>query len=58
MVPPVYKSEDNPEKEVRVNCKMLECAVGALNELCPKLEFLVFPSGTKVSCPHWEREKL
>ncbi|KAI4171867.1 MAG: hypothetical protein LQ343_003944 [Gyalolechia ehrenbergii] len=43
----VYKSEDNPEKEVRVNCKMLECAVGALNELCPKLEFLVFPSGTK-----------
>ncbi|KAL9007642.1 MAG: hypothetical protein Q9173_007136 [Seirophora scorigena] len=28
---------------------MLECAVGALNNLCPEMEFLVFPSGTNVS---------
>lgn len=47
MLPSVYKSEDEPEEEVRVNCKMLECAIGTLNELCPKLEFVVFPSGTK-----------
>ncbi|KAL8833218.1 MAG: hypothetical protein Q9170_004413 [Blastenia crenularia] len=43
----VYKSEEEPEGEMRVNRKMLECVAGALNLLCPKLEFLVFPSGTK-----------
>lgn len=46
---PVLKPENDLEDEVRVNRKMLECAVGALNNLCPQLEFLVFPSGTKVS---------
>ncbi|KAI4132091.1 MAG: hypothetical protein LQ341_006306 [Variospora aurantia] len=43
----VLKSEDQPEDEVLVNRKMLECAVGALNNICPNLDFLVFPSGTK-----------
>ncbi|KAL8705861.1 MAG: hypothetical protein Q9225_008001 [Loekoesia sp. 1 TL-2023] len=43
----VYMPGDDPEEEVRVNRKMLECAVSALNQLCPELEFLVFPSGTK-----------
>ncbi|KAI4086546.1 MAG: hypothetical protein LQ344_007449 [Seirophora lacunosa] len=43
----VLKTENDPEEEVRVNRKMLECAVGALNNLCPEMEFLVFPSGTK-----------
>ncbi|KAL8698264.1 MAG: hypothetical protein Q9224_001925, partial [Gallowayella concinna] len=43
----VYKYEEEPEDEVRVVCGMLERAVGALNQLSPKLEFLVFPSGTK-----------
>ncbi|KAL8918125.1 MAG: hypothetical protein Q9172_005552 [Xanthocarpia lactea] len=43
----VYKYEEKPEDEVQVVCGMLECAVGALNRLSPKLEFLVFPSGTK-----------
>ncbi|KAL8645242.1 MAG: hypothetical protein Q9210_006822 [Variospora velana] len=43
----VLKSEDQPQDEVRVNRKMLQCAVGALNNICPNVEFLVFPSGTK-----------
>ncbi|KAI4202162.1 MAG: hypothetical protein LQ346_002014 [Caloplaca aetnensis] len=43
----VLKSENDPGEEVRVNRDMLECAVGALNSLCPQLDFLVFPSGTK-----------
>ena len=47
----VYKSETDPKEEVLANRKMLECAVGALDQLCPKLKFLVYPSGTKVSLP-------
>ncbi|KAL8782221.1 MAG: hypothetical protein Q9213_005587 [Squamulea squamosa] len=43
----VYKYEEKPEEEVRVVCGMLEHTVAALNRLAPKLEFLVFPSGTK-----------
>ncbi|KAL8775102.1 MAG: hypothetical protein Q9209_000581, partial [Squamulea sp. 1 TL-2023] len=42
-----YKYEEKPEEEVKVVCGMLERTVGALNYLSPKLEFLVFPSGTK-----------
>lgn len=45
----VYKYEEKPEDEVRVVCGMLEHTVGALNRLSPNLEFLVFPTGTKVS---------
>ncbi|KAL9594508.1 MAG: hypothetical protein Q9219_007002 [cf. Caloplaca sp. 3 TL-2023] len=43
----VYKSENDAAEELQVNRSMLECAVGALNRICPKLEFVVFPSGSK-----------
>ncbi|KAI4263713.1 MAG: hypothetical protein L6R42_001153 [Xanthoria sp. 1 TBL-2021] len=43
----VYKYEEKPEEEVRVVCGMLERAVAALDHLSPKMEFLVFPTGTK-----------
>ncbi|KAL8673607.1 MAG: hypothetical protein Q9168_001962 [Polycauliona sp. 1 TL-2023] len=43
----VYKYEEKPEDELRVVCSMLKCALGALNRLSPKLEFVVFPTGTK-----------
>lgn len=44
----VYKQEMEPKVEVQVNCQMMERAVGALQDLCPELEFVVFPSGSKV----------
>ncbi|KAL8729177.1 MAG: hypothetical protein Q9166_004916 [cf. Caloplaca sp. 2 TL-2023] len=44
----VYKFEEKPEDEGRVVCGMPERAVGAMNRLSPDLEFLVFPSGTKI----------
>lgn len=47
--PPVYKSEPDPKEEARVTRRMLEVALSALNHLSPRLEFIVFPSGTKVS---------
>lgn len=49
--PIVYMPGNDPKEEMQINRKMLECAVGALNQLCPELEFLVFPSGTKVGLP-------
>ena len=45
---PAYKPEPGPLAEVKVNCKMLERAVGMLNHLSPELKFVAFPSGTKV----------
>ncbi|KAL9604432.1 MAG: hypothetical protein Q9179_001848 [Wetmoreana sp. 5 TL-2023] len=33
--------------ELKVMCKMLKCAIDGFNQLVPKLEFVVFPSGTK-----------
>lgn len=44
-----YRPEQDAEVEVAVNRGMLERAIGALNHLSPKLRFVVFPSGTKVS---------
>ena len=46
--PPAYKPEPDPLAEVKVNCKMLERAVGTLSLLSPGLKFVAFPSGTKV----------
>ena len=46
---PAYKQEHEPEAETKVNRDMIERAVGALNVLSPKLKFVVFPSGTRVS---------
>ncbi|KAL9582632.1 MAG: hypothetical protein Q9212_003179 [Teloschistes hypoglaucus] len=45
--PPVYKSEPDPKEEARVTRRMLEVGLSALNQLSPKLQFVVFPSGTK-----------
>ena len=42
------KPEDDPKKEVEVNSKMFERVVVALNRLSPKLQFVVYPGGTKV----------
>jgi len=44
-----YKQEDDADKEVEINITMLGRAIGALNALSPKLQFVVFPSCTKVS---------
>ena len=46
---PAYKQEHEPEAETKANRDMIERAVGALNVLSPKLNFVVFPSGTRVS---------
>ena len=35
--------------ETKVNRDMIERAIGALNLLSPNLEFVAFPSGTRVS---------
>lgn len=43
------KPEQDADAEVAVNRGMLERAIGALNRVSPKLRFVVFPSGTKVS---------
>ncbi|KAL8640211.1 MAG: hypothetical protein Q9228_002844 [Teloschistes exilis] len=43
----VYKSEPDPKEEARVTRRMLEVALSALNHVSPRLEFVVFPSGTK-----------
>ena len=45
------KPEDDPQKEVEVNSKMFKRVVVTLNRLSPKLQFLVYPGGTKV----WHR---
>lgn len=52
--PPVYKSEPDPKEEARVTRRMLEVALSALNQVSPRLEFVVFPSGTKVSRLHFD----
>ncbi|KZV91745.1 hypothetical protein EXIGLDRAFT_675760 [Exidia glandulosa HHB12029] len=41
-----YKQESDPHVQTATNCDMLKRAVGALNDLCPSLKFIVFPSGT------------
>ncbi|KAL8967554.1 MAG: hypothetical protein Q9183_002864 [Haloplaca sp. 2 TL-2023] len=43
----VYKSECDITEEIEVNRKMLETALSALDRLSPKLEMIVFPTGTK-----------
>ncbi|KAL8693587.1 MAG: hypothetical protein Q9218_001629 [Villophora microphyllina] len=43
----VYKSEPDLKAEARVTRRMLEVALGALEPLSSRLEFVVFPSGTK-----------
>lgn len=45
---PAYKYDPGPEKETQLARSMLERAIGALNHLSPQLEFVVFPTGTKV----------
>ena len=44
-----YKQEQDPDTEVRINRGMIERAIGALNRLSPKLKFVAFPGGTRVS---------
>ncbi|KAK7053691.1 Sirq protein [Favolaschia claudopus] len=42
----VYKQDNDADEEIKVNCGMLERVVGAVESLCPKFSFLVWPSGT------------
>jgi hypothetical protein len=38
----------DPEKEIAINVKLLERAVTAVENLSPKLKFVLLPTGTKV----------
>ncbi|KAE9400842.1 hypothetical protein BT96DRAFT_919150 [Gymnopus androsaceus JB14] len=42
-----YKSDDDLDKEIKINCAMLDHALGALERFSPELKFVVFPGGTK-----------
>ena len=53
-----YKQEQDYDVETKVNRDMIERAIGALNILAPHLEFVAFPSGTRVSFCHRCPEKL
>lgn len=47
-----YKWAQDPKVESLVNSSMLERAVMVIEELCPKFEYLVLPTGTKVLSFH------
>ncbi|KAF9072204.1 hypothetical protein BDP27DRAFT_1290701 [Rhodocollybia butyracea] len=42
-----YNQNDDAKVEVEMNCSMFDRALGALEQFCPDLEFVVFPGGTR-----------
>ncbi|KAJ6544364.1 hypothetical protein B0H19DRAFT_1212553 [Mycena capillaripes] len=41
-----YKQDNDPQLEIKTNCRMLEHVVGAVESLSPNFRFLAWPSGT------------
>lgn len=46
-----YIMDLDPEKEIQINVELLRRAVTAIENLSPRLKFVVLPTGTKVRCP-------